>query len=409
MPTGLVQPATSEGELSSHDLPPLYQRFEVAFRYQVSFTRHLFADDNPLFKHTLNSSGPGRPSRFLCIVEQGVAAHHPALLASIRAYADRHAGSISLVGAPVVVPGGEDAKNDPSLVSAVHRAIHRARIDRHSYVVAVGGGALLDMIGFAAATAHRGVRLVRVPTTVLAQADSGVGVKNGINAFDKKNFLGTFAPPVAVLNDEQFLTTLSDREWRSGIAEAVKVALLKDADFFREIEENVEQLVGRDLQVMVRLIYRCAQLHLDHIARSGDAFESGSSRPLDMGHWAAHKLEQLSGYRLLHGEAVAIGLALDATYAQRSGLLPAETRDRIVRLLSAAGLPTYASELGEFLHQRSHPRCVLHGLTEFREHLGGELTIMLPATIGRGTEVHHVDEDLMSACIRSLEQEEHQW
>src|SRR5204862_2038620 len=130
---------------------------------------------------------------------------------------------------PKIVPGGERAKQSPALIAALHADLQRLGIDRQSFVVAIGGGALLDAVGYAAATAHRGVRLIRVPTTVLAQADSGVGVKNGINAFGKKNFLGTFAPPAAVINDSTFLVTLSDREWRSGLAEAIKVALLKDS------------------------------------------------------------------------------------------------------------------------------------------------------------------------------------
>ena len=389
MPTGLVQPATSEGELSSHDLPPLYQRFEVAFRYQVSFTRHLFADDNPLFKHTLNSSGPGRPSRFLCIVEQGVAAHHPALLASIRAYADRHAGSISLVGAPVVVPGGEDAKNDPSLVSAVHRAIHRARIDRHSYVVAVGGGALLDMIGFAAATAHRGVRLVRVPTTVLAQADSGVGVKNGVNLHGVKNFVGTFAPPFAVLNDLRFILTLPERDKIAGMAEAVKVALIRDGEFFRWLERHMDDLATFQREAMAHMIRRCAELHMRQIGHGGDPFESGSARPLDYGHWSAHKLESLTRHHLRHGEAVAIGMALDARYSVLAGLLAPGEEERICALLEYLGFTLWHPALAKT--GPSGDWTILEGLDEFREHLGGELTITLLAGIGTGVEVHEMD------------------
>jgi 3-dehydroquinate synthase len=243
-----------------------------------------------------------------------------------------------------------------------------------------------------------------VPTTVLSQADSGVGVKNGVNAFGKKNFLGTFAPPAAVINDGTFLSTLSDREWRSGIAEAVKVALLKDRDAFEEIEHLVPALVARDMQAMQRVIYRSAQLHLRHIATSGDAFEFGSSRPLDMGHWAAHKLESLSNYRLLHGEAVAIGLALDATYASEVGLLPASIRDRIVGLLEKLGLATWTPELDDHLEDEWHPRCLLRGLDEFREHLGGRLTIMLPLEIGRGIEVHTMDLETIRRCVATLRQ-----
>ena len=385
------------------DLPPIEQHVQVTFNYRVLFTEHVFAADNPLLAETIaGTSDLPTPSKFLCVVEDGLATHQPGLIQSITSYAHRYREFVDLVEQPIVVPGGERAKNHPELVDQMHEAINGAGIDRHSYVVAVGGGALLDMVGYAAATAHRGVRLIRIPTTVLAQCDSGVGVKNSINAFGKKNFLGTFAPPAAVINDTTFLETLSDREWRSGVAEAIKVMLLKDRSAFEELESLAPALAQRDMNAMRRVVYRSAQLHLQHIATSGDPFEFGSSRPLDMGHWSAHKLESLSGYRLLHGEAVAIGLALDATYAHEVGLLDDITWRRIMRVLETVGLPTYAPELSQHLDEPEHPGSVLRGLVEFREHLGGELTIMLPLTIGRGKEVHSVDLDVVRSCIAML-------
>ena len=385
------------------DLEPIQQSFAVSFGYPVLFTEDVFSLSNLLFKETLNRGSDDTPAKFVCVVEREIALHHPDLLTSIEAYARHHREFLTLAAPPLLIEGGEQVKNDPANVTAVHDVIHRSGTCRHSYVVAIGGGALIDMVGYAAATAHRGVRMVRVPTTVLAQNDSAVGVKNSINAFGKKNFLGTFAPPWAVLNDLKFLRTLPDRDWRAGIAEAVKVALLKDAAFFDDVEAHATALVGRDLGAMSRLIHRCAQLHLEHIATGGDPFELGSSRPLDLGHWAAHKLEQLSGYTLRHGEAVAIGLALDSTYARLCGLLPEESWRRILGLLSAVGLPTYAPHLSEFLDDRDDPRCILQGLSEFREHLGGQLTIMLPRRIGLGTEVHQIDEPTMIASIALLE------
>ncbi len=394
---------THGSSLLTTDLQPIHQTIGVTFRYPVLFTHALFSTSNPLLIETLRASSDEPPAECICVVDKGVARHHPDLLSAIEAYAQHYRSDVRLAAPPLLVEGGEQAKNDPATVARVHDAINRAGLCRHSYVIAVGGGAVIDAVGYAAATAHRGVRLIRVPTTVLAQNDSAVGVKNSINAFGKKNFLGTFAPPAAVLNDARFLTTLSDRDWRSGIAEAIKVALLKDAAFFRDIEEHAAALVQRDLGAMSRLIHRCGQLHLQHIAASGDPFELGSSRPLDLGHWAAHKLEQLSGYSLRHGEAVAIGLAVDSTYAHLSGLLAAESWRRILDLLLAAGLPIYAPELSDFLHDRSDPRCILHGLSEFREHLGGQLTIMLPRCIGQGVEVHQVDEPTMVASIARLQ------
>jgi 3-dehydroquinate synthase len=271
-------------------------------------------------------------------------------------------------------------------------------VDRHNYVLVVGGGALLDMVGLAAATAHRGVRLIRIPTTTLAQDDSGVGVKNGINAFGKKNFVGTFAPPFAVINDFSLLATLSLRDKRAGFVEAVKVACIRDAAFFDWIEQNAVALAAFEPEPTRRLIFRSAELHLNHIATGGDPFEMGSARPLDFGHWAAHKLEQLSEYRLRHGEAVAIGIALDVTYARLRGLLAPVAAARVLSLLERLGFELFASEL---LHTDEHGQLlVVAGLEEFREHLGGELTITLLSDIGQGVEVHEMDS---RAVIRAIE------
>jgi 3-dehydroquinate synthase len=307
---------------------------------------------------------------------------------------------MELTGPVLVLPGGEQVKNEPRHLERLLEMIHAGAICRHSYVVAVGGGAVLDVAGFAAATAHRGVRLIRVPTTVLAQDDSGVGVKNGVNAFGKKNYLGTFAPPYAVVNDFGFLSTLSDRDWRGGMSEAIKAALIRDRGFFDFLEQHARALVDRDAALMEQLIRRSAALHLQHIATSGDPFELGSSRPLDFGHWAAHKLEQVTGHRLRHGEAVGIGIALDSTYSHLAGFLPEPQWRRIIDLVLALGLSVYAPALSDHLDTPEDSRSVLRGLAEFQEHLGGRLTIMLLEDIGRPFDVHEIRRDLM---IRSID------
>ncbi len=384
-------------------LQPIYQAFQLNYRYIVHFTDHLFAPENPLLQDVIRNAGDREgPQKLLCVIDRGVVEHHPDIVSAISSYCDSSNAVLDLVCSPLVVDGGEQAKNDMANVTAIQEAIHRLRICRHSYVLAIGGGAVLDMAGYAAATAHRGVRLIRVPTTVLSQNDAGIGVKNGINAFGKKNFLGTFAPPVAVLNDTHFLTTLDLRDWRSGISEAMKVALLKDSEFFATIESTAALLAARDQRAMLELIYRCAQLHLNHIATSGDPFEYGSSRPLDFGHWSAHKVEQLSHYTLRHGEAVAIGLALDSTYAYLQKLLPEQDWLRILELFSAVGLRVYSQELD--LLDADGRRSVLAGLQEFREHLGGQLTLSLIEGIGKGIEVYEVDESLLVKGMTLLQE-----
>ncbi|MBW4560932.1 MAG: 3-dehydroquinate synthase [Mojavia pulchra JT2-VF2] len=387
---------------SKFNLQPIHQSVSVSFNYGTYFTNNLFELKNPTLAQVITADGEAKPKKVVAVVDAGLLHFQPGLLRQLVAYTKFYAEIITLAIEPMIVSGGEAAKNAPELVEEIHQFIDAAGLCRHSYILAVGGGAVLDLVGYAAATAHRGIRLIRVPTTVLAQNDSGVGVKNGINAFGKKNFLGTFAPPYAVINDSAFLTTLDDRDWRSGIAEAVKVALIKDAQFFDFIHSHAAALVRRDMDIMQQVIYRCAQLHLEHIANSGDPFEMGSSRPLDFGHWAAHKLEHLTDYSLRHGEAVAIGIALDSTYACLLGLLSWPEWQRILKTLLALGFTLYVPELAEQSSQLNHPRCLFQGLTEFREHLGGELTITLLQSIGKGIEVHEVDLSLYRQAILLL-------
>ena len=371
----------------------------VSWRHQVFFSDGVFDRFNPTLRDVLVNGG-SRPARVLLVVEEALVRSRPGLPAEIGAYFAAHAPALELVTPPLVMEGGERVKNAYFHVSEIHAHLDRHHIDRHSYLAAVGGGALLDMAGLAAATAHRGVRHVRIPTTVLAQDDSGVGVKNGINAFGKKNFIGTFAPPFAVLNDFTLLATLPERDRRAGCVEAVKVACIRDAVFFAELERDAAALARFEEAPLRRLIRRCAELHLDHIATGGDPFEMGSARPLDFGHWAAHKLEQVSEFRLRHGEAVAIGIALDVIYARNTGLLAAAPAERILALLEALGFDLYTAELH---YEDSAGRLlVLGGLEEFREHLGGELTVTLLRDIGRGVEVHEMNVPQVVRALAEL-------
>ena len=399
-PVSVLQPAP--GDAQPMALPPLQQSITVTFNYQVHFTLGLFELDNPLLANVLAQEQPQEPKSLVVVLDAGLLSSYTNLPQQIIAYAQHYQTALNLKAEPLLVAGGEAAKNDPAYVLQVQRLIEQAGLCRHSYVVVVGGGAVLDMVGYAAATAHRGIRLVRVPTTVLAQDDSGVGVKNSVNAFGKKNFLGTFATPFAVINDAAFLTALEQRDWIGGVAEAIKVALIKDADLFDWIEAHADALVERDMAVMQQVIYQSCQHHLRHIGTYGDPFEMGSSRPLDFGHWAAHRLEHLSHYHLRHGEAVAIGMALDSTYAYLAGCLPAQDWQRILNLLQRLGFELSVPELSAFADDPHHALSVFRGLNEFREHLGGELTLMLLSAIGQGVEVHHVDLELYQQAIQQL-------
>jgi len=383
-------------QVPSHSLE---RTIAVSFAHRIFFTRSIFSAANPVLAEILSANG-SRRTKALAVIDENVARAFPKLAGEITHYfASTRA---QLVSAPLLVPGGEAVKNNRDLVEQLYREIERHGIDRHSYVLAIGGGALLDAAGFAAATAHRGVRLIRLPTTSLSQADGGVGVKNGINAFGKKNFIGAFAPPFAVINDADFLEPLPAPEKRAGLIEAIKVALIRDAAFFAEIEKGADALARLDSNALERIIRRCAELHVEHIANSGDPFELGSARPLDFGHWSAHKLEQMSGFAIPHGAAVAHGIALDVLYSARIGMLETPVAERILTLIQKLGFALFNP-----LMMQSDGATLLAGLEEFREHLGGELTITLLRGIGRGEEVHAIDAALMRESLLELERRAH--
>jgi 3-dehydroquinate synthase len=369
------------------------QRVQLTLEYPVVFTRDAFAPANRALAEVIGRRELARRHRVVAIADRNVAAAHPGLADEIAGYAAHHATGLELVAPLETLPAGEAAK-DAGVLDGLLRRLAGLRIDRHSFVLAIGGGAVLDVVGYAAATLHRGVRLIRMPTTVLAQNDAGIGVKNGINAFGAKNMLGTFAPPFAVINDSRFLATLEPRDRAAGMAEAVKVALIRDAAFFDWLVAQRAALAAFEPRAVETLIRRCAELHLAHIAGGGDPFEQGNARPLDFGHWAAHKLELLTGHALRHGEAVAIGIALDARYSVEAGMLAEADYLAIVELLRVLRLPVW--------HDALRSRELLDGLAEFREHLGGELCITLLAAIGRGVDARDVRPELVQRAIAVL-------
>jgi 3-dehydroquinate synthase len=380
------------------------QEFTLRCSYPVYFTENAFDPANPVFREALSGREPGKRHRFAVLVDANVAACWPALSHQVAAYAEMHGDVLELAAAPESVPAGEQCKNDPALVTRLQQRLDELAIDRHSCVVGIGGGAVLDLVGYVAATTHRGVRHVRLPTTVLSQNDSGVGVKNGVNAFGKKNFLGCFAPPQAVVNDGAFLRTLHPRDRISGIAEAVKVALIRDQLFFDWLEANADALGQSVPTPTARMIRRCAELHMRQIAQGGDPYERGNGRPLDYGHWAAHKLEALTSHELRHGEAVAIGLALDTRYSVQVGLLSPGGDERVYALLRRLGFHLWHPAM-ESRDGRGNLR-ILEGLEEFRQHLGGELSVTLLRSVGDGTDVHQIDRAEVARAMAWLRRKE---
>jgi 3-dehydroquinate synthase len=382
-------------------LQVLNNQFNVAYDYDVIFTNNVFSVGNTNLRDSLTAlTSLDSPTKVLVTIDSGLADAQPQLARQVKTWLQYNNDVLTLVDEPLVLPGGEVGKNDFDATLKTIRAARATHLCHHSFIFAIGGGAMLDVVGFAASMIHRGVRIVRFPTTVLSQNDSGVGVKNGVNLRGVKNFLGTFAPPALVVNDFSFLDTLSNRDWSAGTAEAFKVAIIKDESFLDWLIENAPSIPERDSATMKYLVERCAELHVEHIRTAGDPFEFGNARPLDFGHWAAHKLESLSLNEINHGEAVAIGMSIDLLCAARLGFIKQKQAETIVNAIKLANLPIWSdilamTDIGDRL-------LVLNGIEEFREHLGGKLYLTMPKPLGRKIEINELPENVVISSIEYL-------
>ncbi len=368
--------------------------FAVPFTHRLRFTADVLGGDDRVLLDLLETSNEG-PARVQFWLDEGLDSGEGDLVARIEALVARHPDRLVLAGNVQLAPGGEAIKNDVHILERMLKLFNHHHLDRRSYVVVIGGGAVLDAVGFAAAIAHRGIRLVRLPTTTLGQADSGVGVKNGVNLFRKKNWLGAFAVPWGVINDETLLASLSDRDFLCGFSEAVKVSLLKDPLMFRELCQLAPRIQQRDMAAASPVIRASATWHLKHITQGGDPFEMLEARPLDFGHWSAHKLEPMTDFQLRHGEAVAIGVAIDSVYSTLKFGFPQADSQAVLRCLADLGFALDHPLLAE-------TETLFQGLEEFRQHLGGRLTLTMLRGLGMPFEVHEVDRAKMLRAIAQV-------
>ena len=244
----------------------------------------------------------------------------------------------------IVLPDGEEEKNVDNLMR-IFDALLKNKCDRKTTLVALGGGVIGDMTGFAAATYMRGVPFVQIPTTLLAQVDSSVGGKTAINHPLGKNMIGAFYQPQSVLADTATLSTLPQRELSAGLAEVIKHGAIIDADFFSWLEAHMDRLMARDDAALAHVIQRSCEIKAEVVRQ--DERESGLRAILNFGHTFGHAIEAGLGYgQWLHGEAVGCGMVMAADLSHRLGYLPAQEKSRIVALVKAAGLPVVAPDLG---------------------------------------------------------------
>jgi 3-dehydroquinate synthase len=320
------------------------------------------------------------------VTDRNVAAHHLSALQAPLAAAGRHAGTI-------VLEPGEAAKNFTELAALCERLLEMG-LERGDMVLALGGGVIGDLAGFAASILRRGVRYVQLPTTLLAQVDSAVGGKTGINTPQGKNLVGTFHQPSLVLADTDTLATLPLREFRAGYAEVVKYAVIGDADFFARLERDWRSIFERDPAALTDVIATSVKAKAALVAR--DETEAGERMLLNFGHTFGHALEAWAGYsdKLLHGEAVALGMALAFRLSERLGFAPRGSAERVSTHLAAVGLPVHLDEIeGD---ERPEPAQLMKLMAQDKKVREGKFTLILTTGVGQAFVLPDVPADTIS-------------
>jgi 3-dehydroquinate synthase len=314
-----------------------------------------------------------------------------------RQYGDPLRGGIAAAGLPchtLLVPAGERYKSLQT-ASRLYGDLIQRHLDRKSVIVALGGGVIGDLAGFVAATFERGIRFVQVPTSLLAQVDSSVGGKVGVNHPLGKNMIGAFLQPQGVFIDPRTLLTLPKRELRSGLAEVIKYGVIWDPDFFGYLERNVDQILRLDPMAIQHIVRRSCQVKARVVEQ--DEREANLRAILNYGHTTAHAVETYTSYeRYTHGEAVAVGMVVAARIAHALGMLKAEPVHRITRLLERFGLPIYLP--------KADPGVLMSLMDTDKKAVAGQVRFVLPTAIGRVEIVDSVPRDILRRAIKeSLE------
>jgi 3-dehydroquinate synthase len=342
---------------------------------------------------------PGLLARLNDLVERHLPRRRVALLADETVYRLLRDGRLAGArwdGAALTFPAGERSKTRETW-SRLTDELLRLGFGRDSAVVALGGGVAGDLAGFVAATYMRGIPCLQVPTTLLAMLDASVGGKTGVDTPEGKNLIGAFHPPVAVLADPLVLATLPDREYRAGLAEAVKHGLVADRDYFAWIEASVDPLVARDPTALQRLVRRSVEIKAEVVGE--DEREEGRRAILNAGHTVAHALERATDFRLPHGEAVGLGLVAEAALATGLGLATPEAGARVAALLERLGLPT---RLGEPLPEER----IIAAMASDKKNREGGVRFALPrgvGTMGAGPEwTTEAGEPAIRAALRAI-------
>ncbi len=288
-----------------------------------------------------------------------------------------------------VFPGGEEHKNLATILSLSETMVETG-LDRKSTVIALGGGIVGDVAGFAASIYMRGIDYIQVPTTLLAQVDSSVGGKTGVNLPKGKNLVGTFYQPSLVFIDVDFGDSLPAREYLTGLAEVLKYGIIWDLEFFAYLEKNADKIARRDKECLQHIVFRCCQIKADIVAQ--DEKENGVRALLNLGHTFGHAFEALTDYRLYnHGEAVAIGIVCASRLSNELGILTRQDLERIHNLITQLGLPVAYSSLEK--------RDIIQQMYKDKKTVGGKLQLVLPVGLGRSQVFSDISETQIAQVL----------
>ena len=374
-------------------------RVELSARagFAVRFSRDCLSASNPDLADLLRGREPFRRQRVLFVIDAGLAALQPRVADHAAAYVAAHKANLVSAGAPILIEGGEGVKSRPEICDWLRARFFGAGLDGQAHLVVVGGGAVLDTVGYAAATMRRAPRVTRIPTTLLAQASGALSPRCSVNALGRKDALSAFCPPFAVLLDAKWLASLTEREKRAGLAEITRTALAADADFFHWIADHARALGAFERRTLETAARWSARLHWESLAES-DPFDAGKAMPLDFGRWAALRLEAEAGGDLLHGEAAAVGASVDLLLSVLLTGLPPESARAALEVLAGFGLPLWHDALGEA--DDDGAPALLSALAEYSA--AGSPSVPLLRAAGRPEPCIAVNAEATAAAIEAL-------
>lgn len=366
----------------------------TSFEYPIVFSSDVFDPENVELSSVIRRHEPEGRHRLAAVVDRGAIVGSRELILHIERYAAHHRAHLELVAPPIVLDGGDMLKDDAFLPGRLQSYFHTLELDRRSTLLCIGGGALLDICGFAAATMRSAPRVVRLPSTTRSQAGPAMLPACTVNAFGTRDFLGIWRPPFAVVCDQRFLDTQRTRDKVAGLSEAVRAALLWDAELFGWIGEHAGKLSAGERDAVAELVQRSAGLYAAHAAKMNPV-DPRLSEALAHGTWAADKLTTLAERPVRMGEALAIGIALDAVIASLTGALSAKARDAIVTTLERLGLRLWHETLGRV--DSEGRLLLLDGLSDL---CGGQVPeAPLLEGIGGGVSPWTLREDVVREAI----------